>query len=82
MLSGFDKIDRDTLFIVKKIVGNYVKKYSEQNPSFRGIYITLDTSGGYRVTATVIDPPNNAEAKEDNLVFALGTALNRISMSA
>ena len=81
-LSGFEKVDKNTLFIVKKIVGNYAKKLSEQSRDFKALHVSLDSGDDFRVQATVTDPPHHAEAKEDCLVFALGTALNKVSESA
>lgn len=82
VLSGFEKVDKNTLFIVKKIVDNYAKKLSEQSQEFKALHVSLDSRDNFKVKATVTDPPCNAEAKEDCLVFAIGTALNKVSESS
>ena len=42
-LSGFKEIDPRSMIIVKKIVGNYVRKFSDHYKGFKGIKLHLKT---------------------------------------
>ncbi len=40
-LSGFKEVDPRSMIILKKIIGNYVRKFSDKHKEFNGIKITL-----------------------------------------
>ena len=40
-LSGFRELDSGSMIILKKIIGNYVRKLSDQSEKFEGIRIVL-----------------------------------------
>lgn len=40
-LSGFRNIDQGSMVILKKIVGNFAKKFSEQNEDFQKLHVTM-----------------------------------------
>lgn len=40
-LTGFSEIDRADMIVVKKIVGNHVKRIAEHLPQFDGLHLTL-----------------------------------------
>lgn len=46
-LVGFKELDRDKLVIVKKMVGNYVKKMGENSTNFGGLTLTMKPIHGH-----------------------------------
>ncbi|MCK4670625.1 MAG: hypothetical protein KAT43_05475 [Nanoarchaeota archaeon] len=40
-LSGFRELDSGSMIILKKIIGNYVRRFSDQSAKFEGIRIVL-----------------------------------------
>ncbi|MBI2546022.1 hypothetical protein HYV81_02470 [Candidatus Woesearchaeota archaeon] len=40
-LSGFRDIDPGSMVILKKIVGNFAKKFSDQNEDFQKLHVTM-----------------------------------------
>ena len=43
VLSGFKEVDKPTMVIVKKVVGNFVKQTSQANTGFNKLELTLKT---------------------------------------
>lgn len=87
-LSGFKELDRDTMVIVKKIVGTYVKKFSETNDKFQSLAITLkhvherETSEKFEIKANLTaDKQHNSDVTDRNLMFALDNALKKVDSS-
>ena len=84
-LTGFKTLDKDTLVIVKKIVGTYVKKISEKNDKFQSLTITLkpiherETSEKYELKANLTgEKQYNSEVTDRNLMFALDKVLKKL----
>ncbi len=44
-LTGFKEVDPRSMVILKKIIGNYVRKFSDHYKGFKGIKIVLKTIG-------------------------------------
>lgn len=42
-LSGFSELDGGIMIVLKKIVGNYAKRMSEQSSDFEKLHITMKT---------------------------------------
>ena len=80
-LDGFNSIDIPSLIVVKKIVGNYAKKFSESNSEYKELMLqVLSTSPAFELLATLTTSSKvfNSKASDKNLFFALNDALNNI----
>lgn len=80
-LAGFKEIDPSRMIVVKKIVGNYVRKFEERYPEFQEIKIHLKkvhaSEFEVQVDALIGSGHQNGEVTEYNLFFALDKALSR-----
>lgn len=85
-LVGFNDIDSASMVIVKKIVGNYGRKYSEVCKQFESLTLNVkkiherETSEIYEIRAKLLDNGNvlNSDIEDRNLFVALDTALQKI----
>ncbi|MCD4666264.1 hypothetical protein K8R47_00450, partial [archaeon] len=82
-LAGFNELEPGQLVVVKKIVGNYVKKIQDKDINFNELSVHLRKvhSSGYEIQAKLIidNQPKNSEVIDHNLFFALTSALNKLS---
>jgi len=85
-LSGFHKLDRDTMIVMKKIVGNYAKRFSEVCAGFQKLKLKMkpvhesEHSGRYELNAMLVDNGKNytAEYTDRNLFFAVDRVMKKI----
>jgi ribosome-associated translation inhibitor RaiA len=85
-LSGFKEIDGSSLIVVKKIVGNYVKRISEKTPDFEKLHLVMKevhktpSSEKFELhaKATVAGKVITAEVTELNLFVAVDVALKKL----
>jgi len=85
-LSGFRGIDGASMVILKKIIGNYGRRFSEIAANFESLKITMkpvhetQKSENYEVHAHLIAAGKTvaSEAVERNLFVAIDNALKRI----
>ena len=78
-LINFDHIDRNLLIVIKKIVGNYTKKFSESFDDFKSIEVTLEDNEENKIKVKVdATQVKETEAHDKNLFFALDKALGAI----
>ncbi len=85
-LSGFTEIDKPSMVIVKKIVGQYAKKFSTASESFESLKMSLkpvhktEGSEKYEIKIKVMDSgkPFNIEITDRNLLSALGEGLRKM----
>ena len=81
-LAGFRELDPGRLVVVKKVVGNYVRKIEERHKEFKEIYIHLkkvhNSEYEIQVNALIGSEHKNAEVTDFNLFFALDKALGRV----
>lgn len=81
-LTGFSELDRDSMVILKKIVGSYVKGFSERAEDFKGLHVELKKGEPYRLIATLTaNDEKMANAEDKNLFVALDNALKDIENS-
>ena len=86
-LTGFSTVDKADLVVVKKIVGNYVKRMAEHLPQFHGLHLTLK-----KVHAKEGEPifeihgrieggkkPFVSEVNDRNLYVGLDSVLKKLS---
>lgn len=82
-LSGFRDVDRSSMVIVKKIVGNYLKRYEELSQTIETLKIHLkvvhetEKSKKFELHAKIIDngKVQTAEHTDRNLFFTLDKTL-------
>ncbi len=81
-LSGFKDVEGASMVIVKKLVGSYARKFSDNLKDFEKLSVEL--SGNFNVKAVLktAEQETVAEAKADNLFFALDAALKDIESKA
>ena len=80
-LDGFNSVDIPSLIVVKKIVGNYAKKISENNAEYKELLLeVLSTGPTYELSATLTTSSKvyTSKASDINLFFALNKVLNGV----
>ncbi len=80
-LSGFNNIEKAKLFVIRKIVGNYVKQLMEKRNDYEKLDITLEgdeTNPKLKVEASFAGNPITEESSGTNLFVTLNECLNRI----
>ena len=88
-LSGFGELDNVTLIVLKKIIGNYAKKMSDQASKFEKLSLRMKTvhqteqNEKYEVKAKMIDGGQslNADVTDRNLIVAVDSSLKKIMSS-
>lgn len=87
-LAGFKDEDSSTMIVVKKMIGNHVKKIMEDMPNFQNIHITLkkvhqhpDGEGGKNEIHVKLtgDKVYATEVVDFNLFVGLDKALKKIA---
>tara|TARA_Y100000310_G_C20391183_1_gene672852 strand:- start:170 stop:451 length:282 start_codon:yes stop_codon:yes gene_type:complete len=77
-LKGFSEIDNPSLIIVKKIVGNYTKKLTEENRDFKELILELELAKeNFKINAELHNESSSKKSNSDeqNLFFAISSAL-------
>ena len=85
-LAGFRDIDGASMVVLKKIIGNHVKRISEITQKFEKLHITLkpihqtEKSEKYEIKAKMIDNGKAyvSEVTERNLFVAIDNVLKKI----
>ncbi len=85
-LAGFHDIDGGSQIILKKIVGNYAKRFSDLCAKFEMLKLQMKTvherekSEKYEIHGMVLDNGKhyNASAADVNLFFALDSVLKKL----
>lgn len=85
-LSGFSDLERGSIVILKKIVGNYARRFSEQCASFEKLSLTMknvhETEGSkkFEVHGMVIDKGKTytSEITDRNLFVVVDSVLKKI----
>lgn len=88
-LAGFSQLDRDTMIIVKKLVGSYVKTLCEKMDDFQSLNLDLripestKNPGKYEIKGTLVcSGQYTAEKTESNLMIAIDKVLKELQASA
>ncbi|MBN2422730.1 hypothetical protein JXB41_05865 [Candidatus Woesearchaeota archaeon] len=85
-LVGFKEIEPSKMIVLKKIIGNYTRKFTEQCKKFESITITLksvheiEKSEKYEIQVKLMDnsKPINSEVTDKNLFVAVDSSLKKI----
>ncbi len=88
-LRGFSELDGSTMIVVKKIIGNYVKRFGDICEKFEGINVYLkpvhSTEGSvkHEIKVKLMDNGNplNSEIIERNLFFGIDKVMKKIENS-
>lgn len=88
-LSGFKEVDGGSMVILKKVVGNYVKKMTDMAENFEKLSLHMKTVHGtegsekYEVQAKLMDNGKaiTSEVTERNLFVTVDQALNKVMNS-
>jgi len=86
VLNGFKGIDGSTMIIVKKMVGNYVRRFAERAERFESLNLHIKpihlngNSKKFELKAKLLDNGKvfNSEIVDKNLFIAVDTALKKI----
>ena len=89
-LSGFRDIDGASMVVLKKIIGNYGRRFSEIATKFEKLHVTMkpvhetEKSEKYEIHAKLLNDgkPFVSEVVERNLFIAVDTALKKIPLPA
>ena len=81
-LSGFNSLDRSSMFILKKIVGSYVRRISSKTEKLEKVRLTMKPlhSSGFELNAKLIDNGKvyASEVSDRNLFFAVDKVMDKI----
>ena len=88
-LAGFKDIDRSSMAILKKIIGNYAKKFSESCEQFEELSLHMkkvherEGSNKFELHGKVVDNGKafTTEVTDHNLFFVIDKALKKIEQS-
>ncbi len=82
---GFDEIDSSELIVLKKIIGNYARKFSDHlGDKYEGLTINLKSVHGKKskceIQAKVMvkGKPVNSDATENNLFVCIAEVLKKL----
>ena len=81
-LTGFSGVDGGSMIVLKKVIGNYAKRFSESAPEFQSLDLVLDghDQKGIVVGARVVigEKDHRSRAEEPNIFVAVDKALKHI----
>jgi len=83
-LVGFKELDGGSMVILKKMIGNHVRKMSETAENFEKLTVTMKKVGAggnkFEVNAKMLDNgrPINSEVTDFNMFFTVDKALANI----
>ena len=85
VLSGFREIDGGSMVILKKIVGNYARKFSDMCTNFESLQINMKTvhDNQFELHGMVINNGQNTTSTfvDRNLFFAVDKIMKKIETS-
>jgi len=79
-INGFSIVDRASMVIVKKVIGNYARKFSEKNVGFEKLTIILkndetEKTCEIQAQAKTASKVFDSDIKDENLFVAIDSAL-------
>ncbi|MBN2368298.1 hypothetical protein JXC34_04720 [Candidatus Woesearchaeota archaeon] len=85
-LVGFNDIDSSELIVLKKIIGNFARKFSDQlQEDYEKLTLTLkkihgEKSSKFEVQAKIMtkSKPINSECTQNNLFFCVAEVLKKL----
>jgi len=88
-LSGFRELDGGSILILKKIIGNHVKKFSDRSSDFQELKLVMkkihNTNGGdvFEIKGQVCDKGNifSAEHCERNVFVTVNKVMSKLEQA-
>ena len=85
-LSGFSDIDSASMIILKKIVGNFAKKFADHNENFQKLHVTMkpvherEKGEKYEIHGKVVINGRSASAEmvDRNLFYCLDKVMKKL----
>lgn len=81
-LSGFSDLDRSTMIVLKKIIGNYARRMGRKTDNFETLVLTMKKihNNQFEIKAKLSDNGKqfNSNIVERNLFVAVDNALKKI----
>ena len=78
-LIGFKVVDLPSMVIVKKMVGSYARKFSDENEKFEKLILKAENQGKKIIAELIVNGETKKSEVEDNNVFvALDKALKSL----
>jgi hypothetical protein len=81
-LVDFNDIERDKIVVIKKVVGNFVKRFQDRNSGFERLSLHLKKvhNSEYEILGKLIVNNNeyNSEVVDYNLFYALNEILKKL----
>ncbi len=75
-LIGFMVVDLPSMVIVKKMVGNYARKFADENEKFEKLVLTAEKEGKKIIAElTIGGKTKKSDVEENNVFIALDKAL-------
>lgn len=87
-LSGFKALDGGQMIVLKKIIGNYARRFSDKSPKFELLSLHMktvherETSELFEVHAKLIDngKPYASKVTDRNIFIAIDTVLKKLEV--
>ena len=85
-LSGFKECDYSVMLVLKKIIGNYARRFNDLSDKFEKLFLTMkqvherEKSEKYEIHEKLLDNGSavNGECTDRNLFVAIDSALKKI----
>jgi hypothetical protein len=87
ILSGFKEVDKRDMIVLKKIIGNYVKKFREQIDGYEELKLTIKFIHGenkkFEAKGEIIakGKPHNSKLTHFNLFIGIDELLKKLESS-
>ena len=78
-LNGFNELERSKLVVIKKIIGNYAREFSDKT-QFSKLSLNMAQEGDeFKIAAELTgDKQVKSELKDKNLFFVIGNVLENM----
>lgn len=79
-LSGFKELDGGSMIVLKKIIGNYARKFSDQHGSEKLTLQIARSNDAYSLTGSILIKGQtvSAEHSDTNLFYLVDTVLKKL----
>ncbi|HLD88963.1 MAG TPA: hypothetical protein VI894_02030 [Candidatus Nanoarchaeia archaeon] len=81
VLSGFQDMDGGTMIILKKIIGNYARKFSDATQNFEKLIVSLNPQNSeYFVDVQLMHDGSSitSQFSDKNIFFAIDNVMKKI----
>jgi hypothetical protein len=89
-LTGFSKVEKSELVVVKKVVGGYARRFSERFKDFKGLHLIMkevhrrEKGGIFEISAKLSFGPKHVSCREEdrNMYFCIDKVLKNVEALA